>query len=103
MTDAEFLAIVQAKYPRDVRIGKVTRQVRLYRKAWDALREYVWNRDGRKCKNCLTPVDREKGLWTSVHPAHYKSKGSGGDDRPENVRSLCIQCHSSEHAGKDVE
>ena len=103
MTDKEFLAIVQEKHPRDVRIGKVTGQVRLYGKAWDALREHIWNREGRKCKNCLTPVDLKKGLWSTMQAAHYKSKGSGADDLPSNTRSLCMQCHASEHAGRDVE
>lgn len=102
MTDAEFLALVQAKYLKHVRIGRVTVQVRMYGPAWDMLREHVWNRDGRKCKNCLTPVDLAKGLWSTMHCAHIRSKGSGGSDLPSNVRSLCLQCHAEEHNGEDV-
>ncbi len=102
MTDSEFLHLVQSKFPRNVRIGRVTGQVRMYGPAWDMLREHVWNRDGRKCKNCLTPVDLTKGLWSSVECAHYGSKGAGHDDLPGNLRSLCRQCHSDEHHGKVI-
>lgn len=102
MTDAEFLALVQAKFPHNVRIGDVTGQVRLKAAAWDFLREHCWIRDGKRCFNCQVPVTIDKGYWSSVQLAHRKSKGSGGSDAPSNCRSLCIRCHSAEHAGKKV-
>ncbi len=102
MTDAEFLAEVQKRFPKYVRIGKITGQVRLHGPAWDYLREYDWNRDGRQCVQCSSPVRITKGDWQSVQCAHRKSKGSGGSDLPENTRSLCLRCHASEHSGKDV-
>ena len=102
MTDAEFLALVQAKFPHNVRIGDVTGQVRLKAAAWDFLREHCWIRDGKRCVHCKVPVTIEKGYWSSVQLAHYKSKGSGGPDLPSNVRSLCLRCHSAENAGKKV-
>ena len=100
MTDAEFLALMQQKFPRYVKIGKVTGQVRLYGPAWDAVREHIWQRDGRKCLNCRAQVLLEKGDWWSVHCSHRKSKGSGGNDLPSNLRSLCGRCHAAEHSGK---
>jgi 5-methylcytosine-specific restriction endonuclease McrA len=102
MTDAEFLAHVQSKYPKDVFIGKVTGQVRMYRRAWDHLREFIWNRDEGQCVNCGRIVVLDKMLCQSVHAAHIQSKGAGYNDLPSNVRSLCMQCHHDEHSGKAV-
>ena len=102
MTDAQFLALVQARFPRSVRIGDVTGQVRLKAGAWDMLRRHCWERDGMRCVHCKVPVTIEKGYWSSVHCAHYKSKGSGGNDVPSNVRSLCGRCHDADHHGKEI-
>lgn len=102
MTDPEFLALVQAKFPRSVHVGKVTGQVRLHGPAWDMLREVVWERDGRRCVHCKVPLIIKKGAWWSVECAHYKSKGSGGNDAPSNVRSLCGRCHDADHHGKEI-
>lgn len=97
-----FLEDMQKRYPRHVRIGKVTGQVRLSGPAYEELREYIWSRDHGKCIECGCLVVLEKGYWITMHPAHIKSKGSGGDDLPYNMRSLCLRCHAAEHAGKDV-
>lgn len=100
MSDEEFLAHMKEKYPRHVRIGKISGQVRMYGPAWDDVRAHVWLRDHRKCFNCGALVRITKGEWWSVHCAHYKSKGSGGHDLPSNLRSLCGTCHAAEHSGK---
>lgn len=102
MTDAEFLSAVHGLYPKHVKVGKVTGQVRLYGPAWDHLRAFVWNRDGRRCVATGKPVILEKGHWNTMHLAHYKSKGSGGSDLPSNVRCLCLEAHSAEHHGVDT-
>lgn len=102
MTDAKFLEVVQSRFPRFVRIGKHTGQVRLSGAAWDALRAFVWQREQGKCKNCSKNVTLTKGLWWTMHAAHIKSKGSGGSDVPSNVRALCLECHGAEHAGERV-
>lgn len=102
MTDEAFLAEVQRLFPRHVEVGKVTGQVRLRGPAWNYLREHDWNRDGRKCANCSNPVEIKKGSWASVQCAHRRSKGANGSDLPSNTRSLCIYCHTAEHAGKEV-
>lgn len=100
--DCAFLALMQEKYPKHVEIGKHTGQVRLYEKAWDAVRVYVWTREGGICQGCGDSTLIKKGDWRSMHTAHMKSKGSGGDDLPYNLRCLCGQCHAHEHSGKKV-
>ena len=35
-----------------------------------------------------------------IHVHHLKSKGSGGHDTPENLMSLCKDCHSAVHNGQ---
>ncbi len=35
---------------------------------------------------------------TTVH--HIKTVGSGGDDVPENLISLCVVCHTKAHHGE---
>ena len=35
-----------------------------------------------------------------VHVHHIKSKGSGGDDLPENLISLCPSCHDKAHRAR---
>ena len=102
MTDDAFVDLARDTYPNHVKTGKVTGQIRMYGPAWDFLRGFCYVRDGKKCLNCLVPVDLEKGMWSSMHLAHRKSKGSGGSDVPSNVRTLCISCHATEHTGKEV-
>jgi hypothetical protein len=56
------------------------------------VREYVLFRDGHKCqgkKNC-------KGKILNVH--HIVSRKTGGD-RPENLITLCEDCHNAYHIG----
>ena len=31
---------------------------------------------------------------------HIKTRGSGGDDVPENLISLCCECHVKAHSGQ---
>ncbi|KZL92800.1 RNA-guided endonuclease IscB [Clostridium magnum] len=57
------------------------------------VREYVIFRDGHKCqgkKNC-------KGKILNVH--HIESRKTGGDS-PDNLITLCEDCHKDYHSGK---
>ena len=99
MTDEEFLAEMKREFPRFVRVGKVTGQVRLSGPAWDRVREFVWRRERGICQDTGRPTVLEKGLWRSVHCAHIRSKGSGGSDLPSNLRCLSLEAHAREHAG----
>lgn len=100
MTDSEFLSAMQAKYPRHVRVGKVTGQVRMYGPAWDALRVFVHAREHGICQDTGRAVILAKGYWNTMHAAHIKSKGSGGSDLPSNIRCLSLEAHAKEHAGQ---
>ncbi len=40
------------------------------------------------------------GKYGSVEVHHIKSKGSGGQDTPENLVSLCGVCHTKVHNGE---
>lgn len=99
MTDEEFLAEVQRRCPKQVHIGKVSGQVRLYGPAWDYLREVVWQRERGLCQVNRKPVTLTKGQWHSMHAAHIHSKGAGGSDLPSNIRCLSLAAHGREHAG----
>lgn len=35
-----------------------------------------------------------------VHVHHIRSRGAGGGDEPENLISLCPECHAKAHAGQ---
>lgn len=51
-------------------------------------------RDDYSCLNC----NGEDNL----HPAHYISRGSGGDNSLPNLMTLCNECHRKHHSGKLV-
>jgi 5-methylcytosine-specific restriction endonuclease McrA len=70
-------------------------RTRLKGKALVHLREQCLDRDGYKCCICGKRVS-----WKSGHMAHIKSRGAGGEDVIENVRTLCAEDHMKEHAGK---
>ena len=44
------------------------------------------------CEHCLR--------WTQTQSHHVKSKGSGGNDEPDNLVSLCVPCHAKAHNGQ---
>lgn len=54
---------------------------------WWHKRETVWNRDGRKCVRCGTPLALEE-----CHIDHIKS-GRLGTNKLSNLRTLCRRCH----------
>jgi len=46
---------------------------------------------GHKCQHC--------GSKEEVHPHHIVFQSQGGDDRLENLISLCFKCHRKAHDG----
>ena len=36
----------------------------------------------------------------AIHVHHLKSRGSGGHDTPDNLISLCKDCHTAAHGGQ---
>jgi hypothetical protein len=62
--------------------------------SWDALRESVFERDGRACRNC--GVDFDTGSATLE--AHFiVTPHHGGTVDADNVVTLCRQCHVTAH------
>ena len=59
----------------------------------ETVRKY--HRDNPYCEwpGCRTPMQR-------TAPHHIKSVGSGGDDTPENLLTLCWIHHAEVHQGK---
>ena len=56
---------------------------------WDYRREKVIERDGNRCSNC--------GEHTHLHLHHLVSLSKGGNNKIENLKLLCADCHSEEH------
>ena len=57
--------------------------------AWERLRRVILDRDGWRCTKCGRPGKLE------VH--HIRPVAQGGDDSPDNLRTLCVDDHLSEH------
>ena len=63
------------------------------------LRFACWRRDGGRCVRCNVAVS-DYTLLNKYDMAHIKSRGAGGSDVLENVKTLCHQCHMREHSGR---
>ena len=59
----------------------------LERELWRDKRKLVWERDGRICTHCGTPVALNK-----CHIDHIRS-GKLGTNELSNLRTLCRRCH----------
>lgn len=57
------------------------------RDVWRALREQVWERDGRQCVRCGAPLALNK-----CHIDHIRS-GKLATNQISNLRTLCRRCH----------
>lgn len=57
------------------------------------VRQYVLFRDGYKCKCC-----GKHGDVVKLHVHHKESRQTGGD-APDNLITLCKECHKALHAG----
>lgn len=68
---------------------------RLRGNAMKALRLECWLRDGGDCVVCKRPVSLSGKhiLWPPMHMAHVKSRGAGGMDVIDNVKTKCPTCH----------
>jgi len=79
------------------------KRIELKGKAYSALRKAKWQEQGGHCAECdrWVPLDGDT-VFNTAHLAHIKSRGSGGDDTPENTRILCYRCHIlREHWGEN--
>ena len=58
------------------------------------VREYVLFRDGHKCPCC-----KGKSKDKKLHVHHIESRNTGGD-APNNLITLCSECHAKYHRGE---
>ena len=58
------------------------------------VREYVLFRDGHKCQGC-----KGKSKDSKLHVHHIESRKTGGD-APNNLITLCSECHLKYHRGE---
>ena len=63
---------------------------------WENLKAYAKYRDGYKCRAC--GKGKKNGKKLEVH--HIIRKSDGGTDVPENVVTLCEDCHKAHHKGE---
>ena len=75
-----------------IRLGQKQPRLRLEAKAYDHLRRQVLERDGWRCQHC--------GRATNLEVHHIRSRSRLGDDKRENLITLCTDCHKAMHSGK---
>lgn len=74
--------------------------VRLTGQVLAALRYQCWIRDLCRCQECGAATHFQAffdGDPLAYDMAHIQSRGAGGSDGLENVRTLCHRCHQKEH------
>lgn len=64
---------------------------------WENLKAYAKWRDGYKCRACGKSKHKD-GVRMEVH--HIRRKADGGTDTPDNVVTLCEDCHKAHHRGE---
>ena len=58
------------------------------------VREYVFHRDNHTCQN---PNCKNKDVEKYLQTHHIVFRSNGGTDRPNNLITLCSQCHTPEN------
>ena len=61
------------------------------------VKEIVWNRDKHKCIYC------ERYVPKTFANAHFIKRSQGGLGIPENIVTLCSECHYQEDFGQDTQ
>lgn len=62
-----------------------------YGREWPRERNAVLRRDYHHCLLCMSPA-------TTAH--HIKSRAAGGSNQPENLLSVCWECHAQMDTGR---
>ena len=55
------------------------------------LTQYVFDRDGWRCRNC--------NFRRNLSAHHIQFRSQGGEDTDENLVTLCMSCHDGVHLG----
>ncbi len=63
---------------------------------FDNVKEYVRWRDEYRCRHC----HGKSGPDTKLEVHHVVQRRDGGSDRPDNLVTLCHDCHSALHRGE---
>ena len=64
---------------------------------WENLKAYAKWRDGYKCRACGKSPNADSSVMLEVH--HIRRRADGGSDTPDNVVTLCHECHETHHQG----
>ena len=64
---------------------------------WENLKAYAKWRDGNKCRVCGKSPRTDSSVRLEVH--HIRRRADGGSDTPDNVVTLCHECHEEHHKG----
>lgn len=67
---------------------------------WENLKAYAKWRDGYKCRVCGKSSKKDTSVRLEVH--HVRRRADGGSDTPDNVVTLCHECHEAHHQKKKV-
>ena len=67
---------------------------------WENLKAYAKWRDGYKCRVCGKSSKKDTSVRLEVH--HVRRRADGGSDTPDNVVTLCHDCHEAHHQKKKV-
>ena len=65
---------------------------------WENLKAYAKYRDGYKCRVCGANPKKNPQVRLEVH--HIIRRADGGTDTPDNVVTLCDDCHKAHHSGE---
>ena len=65
---------------------------------WENLKAYAKWRDGYKCRVCGSTPRKDPNVKLEVH--HIIRRADGGTDVPDNVVTLCHDCHEAHHKGE---
>lgn len=63
---------------------------------FDNVKEYIRFRDGFRCRHC----HRKGGPNVRLEVHHIIHRKDGGSDRPDNLVTLCHECHTVLHRGE---
>ena len=72
-----------------ISIGPKLSRLRLDPEAYEALRQQVLRRDGRRCQSC--------GAMSNLEVHHIELRSQSGCDSEENLITLCHSCHVCVH------
>ncbi|SIS20751.1 HNH endonuclease signature motif containing protein [Natronorubrum thiooxidans] len=79
--------------------AKLNRETPPYPDDWATLATLVRQRDGHQCRNCDALGGPRQGN-AELHVDHQNPRSRGGEDHPQNLRTLCRNCHEARHGRK---